>query len=1210
MNTFKPGCHTTAYRPMNINGRLLMSASIYIGFSLIDGKPLGEQDLWLKIAPLLAATPLDDGFPKARGEFFASGCCHTPGGKALQRAEVIVQVGNIEKHLAVFGERVWRRGGFGMTEPQEFTSIPLTWNHSFGHEHSAFNQLGQGIIPDKSPSDAVIRLPNVEYFDDLIVDTHDRPKPAAMLPIPPHWEPRASQSGTYDQEWKKHRWPWHPVDIDWSFFNAAPEDQQLSGFFEGGESVRIKGMHPDFQDIRTTVPVLRPRCFATVKKAPGANAEHDAFREIQLKADTLWLFPEVMSGILIYHGTTPVQDEEFDDVRHFFSVMENPSEPPAPLEEYLDQQWIKAVEVSPYFFGKELTYKETKAVSQFLWLQQANAKLEKNSKRVLEEAPEMPFSSAMTRSIATRPFSSMRRQSGQTLKDLDAIPPGEEANRWRRRIISQRDKLYIKERQSVKRLDSMLSAQHEKMLHMARLYPQRIPEGTLDEMLGALQNQTSINPWHDRGFSLAVQCRQRLELDDAASAALEQLSFHFANTEITWFGYLDSPFRQNPEEWGLPPNGGSTIPAGLVLPRFDGKTLTRLSILEGWQLGMSAKEVASLKPFLVPGSDPSPLLFDSPTPGAPVVIVPGELEAWLVDEALSGTFTVLALPHSSSGPDAEAVANLSEQAKNLLAETETLVVLLPKGPKPTKKDADAWLPLHVNPIFVRLPESDTVLDASSFASVALDRLIQAHLPPESLGVSIEELVRQDVDPMQEAEKKFKASMNKMALAQVDKMEASFLAHLPPGVNIQAHMETARRKILHPEEFKHERLSSNPKMHLRLQKNKLIEQQNKFQKIGFMTPDLEKELQAAFDNLDKMNASLDEGNASLKEEMAISTSGRKPHENEIPDAFTREVVLDFARKGISLEGQDISKLDLSGLDLSGVCMAFASMDETDFSGSDLTGAILAGIQAESVNFSSTNLRGATLQLCSLVKCNLAGAVLDDAKFNQTFFSKCDCSGASLRNADVYMTSFSDCEFAETIFDEASFSLASLSGKAPKASFQGSSHMQTGFMSMTLDNANFARADAGGIRMFDCTGEGLVFYEANMEGAMLHQCVFPKVDFRRAKMIQAAIYQTELPHADFTGSILIGSRIDKSELKNAQLYGVNAADCVFFKSDMEGADMRGSNFMSASFAGSRLVSCNMRLANCFGTDFRRAVFGETLLEGTTLRNTLLEERVDLL
>uniref|UniRef100_UPI000B0F767C DUF2169 domain-containing protein n=1 Tax=Burkholderia cenocepacia TaxID=95486 RepID=UPI000B0F767C len=41
------------------------------------------------------------------------------------------------------------------------------------------------------------------------------------------WTPRLQFAGTYDETWHKTRWPYHPVDHDFHYWNGAPADQQI-----------------------------------------------------------------------------------------------------------------------------------------------------------------------------------------------------------------------------------------------------------------------------------------------------------------------------------------------------------------------------------------------------------------------------------------------------------------------------------------------------------------------------------------------------------------------------------------------------------------------------------------------------------------------------------------------------------------------------------------------------------------------------------------------------------------------------------------------------------------------------------------------------------------------------------------------------------------------------------------------------------------------
>ena len=1209
MNTFKPDNCTLTYRPMSIKNRLRMSVSLVVGFSLHNGKLTGEQEFWGAVQPLLGGCALDEGLPKPHGEFLVAGSCHAPRGKTLKRGLVRIGVENKEKKLAVFGDRLWKRGGFGMTEPLEFSSMALTWERSFGHEFYPQNPLGRGLIPEQKSAEEVFLLPNVEYLDNLVVDSADRPQPASPLPVPPHWPQRAGKAGTYGEDWLKERWPWFPDDIHWEYCNVAPQDQFIKDFFKGNEQIHIFGMHPDHQDIRTIVPVLRPRCFATLKKDPKATAEQDLFREVDMKADTLWLFPDVMTGALVYHGTTTIQDEEFDDVRYFFAVLENPEDTPAPLEEYLAQQWIKAAEVTPNFFGKELTLKEAERVMTALWMQRARAHLEKMSHAAMREEPVMPFSEVRLKAKASNVFKSMGRGYDGSLKEMAAMPPSNEVLRWINRIRSQRDKLYIQERRSLKLLDEQLKAQHQALLDLAAHMPDAMKPGNLDEMVASLQQTPQVDPWHDRGFPLVAQCRERLELDDEGLAALESLGFDTTIVDDAWLGYLPTPLPQLAIDWGLSPEEPDfTIPAGLLLPRFDETRLTRILVLEGWTPQLTQSEVTALPTFLVPGSDKAPLLLESPVEGAPVVFVPGELEARYLDEKLEGIASIVSFRYGASGPESGAAEKLGPTILALLNKARALVVILPKGSRPSESEVDSWLDVHPQPILARLPQGVTLLESEA-AGVDMARIVEAHLPPELLGVSAEILADSGGEPEIKAETMFAATMKKMALTQFDKLESQILASAM-AADVKPHLEKARRKMLHPEEFKDERESSNMKVHLRQQKKTLRQERDRLEQEGLLTLKIDEKFQEGLDGLDKAAVMIDDIRGALLGKKPVSGAVSQLDNDEIPEMLTREDVILLVRRGIPLEGQDIAGLDLSGLDLSGVNFIYATIDETNFHGSNLSGADFSGVNAEHVDFSSANLSNCTAKMASFDRCIFNDCVLDNSDLERTSFENCQCAKASFSSARFHMSSFEKCALEGAIFDDASFDLSSLSGTASNASFQNSTHFQTSFKDMKLDNCSFARANLNNTRFFTCEGQGSTFYEADLGSAMFDQCVLLSADFRRVKMLNGTISESDVRKADFTGSIITGSLLEKSDFREAQLYGVNAEDCQFIKSDLESADLRGSNFMGASFSGSRLVGCNMRMANCFGAEFRLAVMGQTLLEGAILRQTLLEDREDLL
>lgn len=50
---------------------------------------------------------------------------------------------------------------------------------------------------------------------------------AGFSPIHRSWAPRLAKAGTYDEDWLEKRHPYLPLDFDFGYWNAAPEDQQI-----------------------------------------------------------------------------------------------------------------------------------------------------------------------------------------------------------------------------------------------------------------------------------------------------------------------------------------------------------------------------------------------------------------------------------------------------------------------------------------------------------------------------------------------------------------------------------------------------------------------------------------------------------------------------------------------------------------------------------------------------------------------------------------------------------------------------------------------------------------------------------------------------------------------------------------------------------------------------------------------------------------------
>ncbi|WP_457328835.1 DUF2169 family type VI secretion system accessory protein [Rhizobacter sp. P5_C2] len=214
-------------------------------------------------------------------DVFVRGCAHAPAGP-VQRLQVGFRVGPVQRTATVIGDRVWERGLLGTLhpgEPMAFSSMPLTWERAFGGSGPASvptsweprNPVGRGLA-GANGSLSGSALPNIEDPAHLIDSVRDHPAPVGFGPVARHWQPRARYAGTYDAIWQRERRPLLPDDFDLRYQRAAPVLQQVDGFLEGGEEVRLVHLHSRAAMCAFRLPVVRPT-FRTLFRG-RASVEH------------------------------------------------------------------------------------------------------------------------------------------------------------------------------------------------------------------------------------------------------------------------------------------------------------------------------------------------------------------------------------------------------------------------------------------------------------------------------------------------------------------------------------------------------------------------------------------------------------------------------------------------------------------------------------------------------------------------------------------------------------------------------------------------------------------------------------------------------------------------------------------------------------------------------------------------------------------------
>jgi uncharacterized protein YjbI with pentapeptide repeats len=269
---------------------------------------------------------------KPHAEVMLRGTCHTPFGKPLPECPVRFAVGAWTKILRIVGRRFWSddKPGAVMSEPAPFTRMPVDYAHAFGGAGYAANPVGLGF--------AGRELPNVEHAGRVLRARRDDPGPAGFAPYNPAWPQRAGKVGKeYGRRWQKERAPYYAEDFDWTYFNAAPPDQQLDGYLRGDEALLFQNLHPTEQVLEARLPGLRIRLFVTDVKR--------RFREVAMSLDTLFADLDEGKLYLTWRGLDDIETDDLKDVETALVASESLAEAPLPEAHYRER--LDAFEADP-----------------------------------------------------------------------------------------------------------------------------------------------------------------------------------------------------------------------------------------------------------------------------------------------------------------------------------------------------------------------------------------------------------------------------------------------------------------------------------------------------------------------------------------------------------------------------------------------------------------------------------------------------------------------------------------------------------------------------------------------------------------------------------------------------------------------------------------------------------------------------------------------
>lgn len=273
---------------------------------------------------------LDEGLPKACGEFLLYGAAYPPMGHSGQPLSVKVNIGGLQKQLAVFGDRTISTLGL-RSAPATFNRMPLIPANAFGGKSYPLNPQGKGADKVAGPQTADLQrpMPNVELPDQLMLSATEQPAPAGFWAFTPDSPARAQLLGRFNDHWLINRWPHLPTDTQANYFQTAPADQRLSQYFRGDETISLHNLHPQLPFIEASLPKMRGRIFVEQQQ----TAQDSVFKELTTHVETVWLLPDQLTGLVLYRAVVAIEDSTAADIKHVYAELEPLGESPKSLTE-------------------------------------------------------------------------------------------------------------------------------------------------------------------------------------------------------------------------------------------------------------------------------------------------------------------------------------------------------------------------------------------------------------------------------------------------------------------------------------------------------------------------------------------------------------------------------------------------------------------------------------------------------------------------------------------------------------------------------------------------------------------------------------------------------------------------------------------------------------------------------------------------------------
>ncbi len=200
-------------------------------------------------------------------------------------------VADVDKSIEVWADR-WFTAEGALQRGPDFAKMPLLYERASGGPDT-WNPVG--IRADARDAYGKHSLPNLQRVGVTVKGPADVIEPVGFGPIASAWSARQRRLGRHAATWSEagfHHQPL-PHDIDASYFNAAPQDQQ-SASLQSAERLVLENLHPEHRRLATSLAGHTPH--ALVDRPGQAQAT------VAMRPDLLWIHTDRGLCTLTFRG--------------------------------------------------------------------------------------------------------------------------------------------------------------------------------------------------------------------------------------------------------------------------------------------------------------------------------------------------------------------------------------------------------------------------------------------------------------------------------------------------------------------------------------------------------------------------------------------------------------------------------------------------------------------------------------------------------------------------------------------------------------------------------------------------------------------------------------------------------------------------------------------------------------------------------------------